>query len=116
MKVVSNGSYGGFSISKEAVLLGREISGDPKWGGTLKGECYEDGSLCDNDWDAHGMDLSRTDPTLIEVIEKLGQKADGRFARLRICDVQSGKQYRIDEYDGKECVMTVDDYTWEIAS
>ena len=42
-KVVYNGCYGGFSLSREAILLARELSGNPTWGGAcLKGEIYEE--------------------------------------------------------------------------
>jgi len=29
--------------------------------------------------------------------------------------LEPGTQYRIDEYDGMESVMTIDDYEWSIA-
>ena len=114
-KVVYNRQYGGFSISEKAVRLGREISGDPKWGGTLDGETYEDGSVSDSSWDSHGYELSRTDPILITVVERLGEEANGRFAKLGIANIPDGEKYRIDEYDGSERVMQPDDYNWETA-
>jgi hypothetical protein len=57
----------------------------------------------------------RTDPDLITVIEQLGQAADGFHARLAIRELSAGTKYRIEEYDGKENIMTPEDYTWSIA-
>lgn len=60
-------------------------------------------------------DIERADPVLVQVVEELGQEASGQFAELRITEIPTGTKYRIDEYDGKECVMTIDDYNWETA-
>ena len=48
---------------------------------------------------------SRHDPDLVEVVETLGEKAWGEFAELRIAEIDSNL-YRIDDYDGMECVCT----------
>lgn len=90
-KVAYNTCYGSFSLSHEAVLRGCELSGNPQWG---------------------GCDVSRTDPVLIQVIEELGEKANGMWACLAIDEVPSGRKYRIDNYDGNELVMTIEDYDW----
>ena len=114
-RVVYNACYGGFSISKEAVLRGREITNDPKWGGVLKGETYSDGTVNDHNFGSYGRELSRTDPTLLHVIDELGSTANGSFAQLQIADIDAGTQYRIDEYDGLEAVMRISDYEWSTA-
>ena len=44
----------------------------------------------------------RTDPILIEVVEELGEKADGDFADLQIVEIPDGMIYDIDDYDGIE--------------
>lgn len=44
----------------------------------------------------------RTDPTLIEVVEKLGEKANGNFADLQVVEIPDGMIYDIDDYDGVE--------------
>lgn len=48
---------------------------------------------------------SRHDPILVQVVEELGDKASGEYARLRIYETDSDR-YRIDEYDGAETVVT----------
>ena len=122
-KVVYNACRGGFSLSVEAVKRAREISGDTKWGGaTLPGEMYEDGSGPAKDYSSFGgssvhlrYDFPRTDPVLVQVIEEMGAAADGSCASLAIKEIAEGQRYRIDEYDGFERVMTVDDYEWQTA-
>lgn len=47
---------------------------------------------------------------LVQVVEELGDKANGEYAKLRIEEVYGS--YRIDEYDGNESVMTSGDYDW----
>lgn len=123
MKVVYNACFGGFSLSDAAVRLGRELSGDPGWNGPcLDGDVYEDGTPVrdrrfpgmEKDW--NHSDLPRNDPTLVRVVEQLGEEANGHCAELRIADVPAGKLWRIDEYDGSETVMTQEDYDWQIAT
>ncbi len=97
-KVVYNTCFGGFGLSKAAIRLGRELSGDPQWGG-----------------DYGGRDLPRHDNVLVAVVETLGDKANGRSADLAIRELTSGTLYRIDDYDGQESVMTQADYIWTLA-
>jgi len=49
-------------------------------------------------------DYDRTDPKLIECVEKLGDKANGSCAKLRVIEIPDGIDYEIDEYDGFESV------------
>ena len=61
-------------------------------------------------------DLDRTDPTLITVVETMGSKAaSGRFASLYIEEIPNGTQYKIDNYDGIEELITKDDDDWKTA-
>lgn len=90
-KVVINASYGGFGLSDEALkLLG-----------------YEDQLEYKFDDDRP----SRHDPHLVEVVEKLGDAANGMHADLEIVEVE-GNRYRICEYDGLEWVETPESIEW----
>ena len=82
MKIVVNKCYGGFGLSKEAVdMLGKD------------NEYYED---------------DRTNPALIEVVEKLGNKANGNFAKLTIIEIpDEATDYNISYYDGMETLIYV---------
>ncbi len=120
-KIVFNNCYGGFSLSREAILLARELSGNPKWGGvTIKGDLYEekDGTTtpCEHDFGFVDHEIPRHDPILVKVVEQLGsERASGECAKLEIEEVRDGTAYRIDEYDGNETVRTNHDTDWAIA-
>lgn len=117
-KVAYNGCYGGFGLSKEAVLLARELSGDPQWAGIkIKGDKF--GSQPDAPVWNHENPTSpdsgfpRHDPVLIKVIEELGKRADGGSAFLCIEEIE-GNKYRIDEYDGNETVVVPNEEEWTV--
>ena len=44
----------------------------------------------------------REDPVLIECIEELGEKANGKYAQLEVVEIPDGLDYVIDDYDGIE--------------
>lgn len=61
-------------------------------------------------------DIDRTDPILISVVETMGSEAaSGRFAKLYIEEIPNGTQYKIDNYDGIEELITKDDDDWKTA-
>lgn len=129
-RVVYNACYGGFGLSAEAVRRYAEIAGitlyehTDEFGFTawyrVPREEYER-LLAAGEREAANAayfsvyDLARTDTTLVQVVEELGERANDSFAQLFIAEVPAGTRYRIDEYDGLESVMTVDDYEWQIA-
>lgn len=62
-------------------------------------------------------DIDRTDPILISVVETMGSEAaSGRFASLYIEEIPNGTQYKIDNYDGIEDLITKDDDDWKVAN
>jgi hypothetical protein len=95
-KIVYNACYGGFGLSDEAMMRYCEIKGIPE-------QTIYDG------------DIERTDPVLVQVVEELGDKANGDCAELCIAELSAGTLYRIDDYDGFEIVCTQDDYAWSVA-
>ena len=86
-KVVINKQYGGFSLSNEAIELYKELSGN-------KNVSHK------------GINLTRTDPFLVKVVETLGYKADGRYADLCIEEIPAEfiECFEIEEYDGIESI------------
>ena len=100
MKVVYNDCYGGFSLSNEALewLLER---------GSRGVELYKNAIL----WSKGTWRGPRHDPLLVECIETLGEKANGRFGKLEIHEL-NGPKYIIDEYDGMETVEEPEDIQW----
>ncbi|MFA5377063.1 MAG: hypothetical protein WC455_15030 [Dehalococcoidia bacterium] len=120
-KIVYNSRYGGFSLSKAAILRYAELKGitlyqriDDRFKafGDRFANWYLD-EACTKLWPDRG--INRADPVLVKVVEELGPAANGAYAELCIADVPAGTRYRIDEYDGNEAVMTVEDYEWSIA-
>ena len=111
-KVVYNNCYGSFSLSTEAIKLGRQLSNNPKWGGaTLEGEKYDDNTICPPSLsNTHYKDIDRHDPILVQVVEQLGPKAGGKYALLKIAIVKY--KYRIDYYDGNETVYAPEYVEW----
>ena len=84
MKVVINGCYGGFSLSDEAVKrLGLES--------------------------AYGK-ISRTDATLVQMVEEDPEGTSGRFAELEVVEIpDNATDWMINEYDGMESITAVVD-------
>jgi hypothetical protein len=101
-KVVYNACYGGFSISEKAaerlVELGMtSLTENIK---IAKEACIKS-SVYTSD-----RDLPRHHPLLVQVVEELGEEANGGCAKLKIANVYG--RYKIDEYDGMESVITPD--------
>jgi hypothetical protein len=112
-KVVYNACYGGFGLSNEAmdrmVELGYDLKLNPKYNPNAESK-YDDTARKYECWGY--VDCPRHDPILVQVVEELGEKADGAGAKLAIKEVSG--PYRIDEYDGNESVAEPDNYDWII--
>jgi hypothetical protein len=82
MKIVLNKCFGGFGLSEEAY---KEL-GIP--------------------WDGYGyeFDYDRSNPKLVEVIEKLGDRANGGFAELEVVEIPDDVLWEISNYDGIETI------------
>jgi hypothetical protein len=114
-KIVLNRCYGGFSLSEEAVKLGRKLSKNPKWlYPCFIGEFWDSGEEIKYYYGA-GRRLERDDDTLIKVVETLGKMASDRCAKLEIVEIPKGVLYRIDEYDGLESVQERDCTDWKVS-
>ncbi len=136
-KIVYNGCYGGFSLSNEAIMRYAEIKGITLY--SEEDSMFTHYYLCppeefkrlrDEDeanpvsvgrYDRSNAmyfsdrDIDRADPALAQVVEELGDRANGMCARLRVEDVPAGTLYRIDEYDGFETVAKPRTYEWKVA-
>lgn len=85
MKVVINRCFGGFGLSPAA---------------------YKELGL---EWDGFGFayDKDRANPALVNVVEKLGEKANGAYADLCIVEIPPRVKWEITDYDGYEQVEEV---------
>ncbi len=118
-KIVYNACFGGFGLSHEAILLYGELKGlnllviSPEDNsGYIQyythNQVHDDNVFCVSD-------IERDDPALVEVVERMGSRAEDTFSKLRIKKLTAGTKYIINEYDGSESVMTIDDFDWKIA-
>lgn len=144
-KIVLNGCYGGFSLSEQGMAEYARRKGwgfYPEHTETVFSTIYwtipendpdrirfneirnsEDEKNVDYEeshriYDKYVMspyEFDRTDPILVDVVESLGDKADGSCAYLYVEEVPPGTHYRISEYDGKEWLELRDSLHWEVA-
>jgi hypothetical protein len=82
MKVVINRRFGGYRLSRKA---------------------YTELNL---EWDGYGFAYAddRSNPKLVEAVEKLGEAASGDWAKLEVVEIPYGIAWEIDDYDGMETV------------
>ena len=116
-KVVYNSCHGGFALSLQAIDWLEENCKDENLRKIIK-KAKEDSlySVLQRNMYICG-EISRwfhderhhTD--LVAVVEALGKEASGFCADLAIEEI-SGRQYRIDDYDGAEDVITPKDSDW----
>lgn len=123
VRIVYNACFGGFGLSHKAIMRYLELCGKTtvRWEPTEKDPekafavTYYVTDSDGNESYFNKYEINRADPRLVQVIDELGKAANSSFSDLAICEVSLGERYRIDEYDGSESVMTVDDYEWTIA-
>lgn len=61
-------------------------------------------------------DVNRSDPRLVQAVEELGSAANGDYAELLIVEIENGRYYKINEYDGLESIEYRDiDDEWMLA-
>jgi hypothetical protein len=109
MKVVINRCYGGFGLSDQAVQRYAELKGInlvmEKSEHAIGSVFYVDGIKDDEHYFSY-YDLSndRTDPVLVQVVEELGDVANGFASELMIVDIPDDIEFTVEEYDGLEWV------------
>lgn len=132
MKIVINKCYGGFGLSDLAyerlIELGIPVKkykeGKRGKDGLFKREKQNEGKIIFDRrlspiddklnselsirvlgryWDCW-IDRDRTNELLIRVVEELGDKSNGRHAKLQIVEIPDGIKWFIDEYDGIESI------------
>lgn len=111
-KIVYNACYGGFGLSDEATEMYFNLKGwkFEKYSNNFGISQYKING--EHFWD---QDINRADPDLVQVVEALGEKANGFCAYLEIEELASGTLYRIREYDGYERIETADSVDWSVA-
>lgn len=144
MKLVINSCYGGFGLSSKATKRYLELKGKEAYfykqtynrfignaefiriddldslGNELFIYCTtEDQGEALNDYPESGFyhrEIPRNDKHLVQVVEELGAEANSMCSKLEIVEIENGRWYKIDEYDGYESVEYRDiDDEWELA-
>lgn len=109
MKIVINTCYGGFGLSNEAMERVLDLKQITYYKETDKYNYVhfytkaENENEVDNQY-IYEWDLERDDPALVQVVEELGEKANGPHAELKVVSVPDDVQWYIHEYDGRESV------------
>ena len=120
-KIVYNDCYGGYTLSDKAIEWLSEHGSDKtkRFIAQKRLEANEktkyDSSKIFYVMDALRYFLKRHDPDLVAVVEALGKEVNGTFSNLAIEEID-GDMYNIEEYDGKETVVTPDDIGWTVIS
>lgn len=145
MKLVINRSYGGFHLSPKALKRYLELKGKNVYFYEKTKYEFRDGvdefTRIDN-IDSIKDDLfiacttidygkvtniyssgtfkdhliPRNDKYLVQVVEELGKEASGAFSRLTVVEIENGRWYKINKYDGYESIEYRDiDEEWELA-
>ena len=113
MKIVVNKCYGGFELSDEAheMLISLGIKCFKNWKELEKTEeknwIVKTNSLFSNYASSFRSYDSRTNELLIQTVEKLKEKANGRCAKLKVIEIPDGTNYEIDDYDGIETIHEI---------
>lgn len=110
MKVAINSNSGGFSLSHVAFRRLRELGCETALKEPDYGEFYGDGCSLrkKSSLDRNGAfcrNIPRNDPHLLQVVEEMGEEADGRAASLKIIDIPDDIEWEIEEHNGREWVV-----------
>lgn len=101
-KIVINRRYGGFSVSQEAAQY-MAARGSKVAAAELR-EFEKEGY-----WYGYGIsegfsEYERDDPYLVEAVERLGERANGSSALLKVVEIPDEVDWYISEHAGVESV------------
>ena len=123
MKVVINKCYGGFGLSDKAIDRLKELAkqhNDKKLLKMIEEEERTKKEYAEEMKRKYGTDINkskmfggkywglsdidRTHPLLIQVVEELGEEANGPCSKLKIIEIPDDVEWEIEEYDGIEWI------------
>lgn len=120
MKIVINACHGGFGLSHKAVMRYFEIKGQTVYPEKIALNQYD----ADDDdsvfsywkyWTSESddrqqvdsileYDILRNDSALVQVVEELGESANGQYSKLKVIEIPDDVEWCVEEYDGSEWV------------
>lgn len=127
-KIVFNDCYGGYALSDKAIDWLSEHGSERTKQFIAKKRAEANDKIKEYDsrvqvtadsirkfyvMDAVRNFLERHDPDLVAVVESLGKEASGTFSDLVIEEIDV-EEYYIEEYDGKETIVTPEDTCWTV--
>jgi hypothetical protein len=89
MQVVINTSYSNFAISADAISLIQKKIKNPKAKSQIN---------------AYAFDNDRSNPLLVEAVQKLGAKANGLYTTLKIVEIPDDIEWQITAVNGVEII------------
>ena len=113
MKVVINEDFGGFGLSDKAfeMLLDKkgiewEKVNTGKTFGFDRISYFHKGHAGDDKYYISDYDYyeNRSDKDLVEIVERLGSAADGKFSSLKVVEIPEDIDWQVMEYDGREWI------------
>lgn len=107
MFVVINKCYGGFGLSRKALHRLRELGCKEAIEETDLGEKYPGTNDVREKFLGESFlgEIPRNSELLIQVIQELGEEANGDYSKLRIIEIPNGINWEVDDYDGMERVV-----------
>ena len=118
-KIVLNKCYGGYGINTQAKLELLKRAGYKTKIATNEWGDEDILVKVDGEWkDVYDVEeaqslFDRTSPLLIKLIEEWGSdKVSARYANLVVEEVDKGREFIIDEYDGTEAIIYKDNFDW----
>ncbi len=115
MKIAVNKCFGGFELSDMALRFlesNHDVTIYKSWDdmqtNSLEGElwCIEENAYNKSTMYSNADEL-RTDPRVIDTVERLGSSANGEFAEIEIIEIPDGIEYAINDYDGIETIHEI---------
>lgn len=65
-----------------------------------------------NEQTMHYRAIPRNDPALVQVVEELGDEANGSFADLKVVEIPDDVEWHVEEYHGVEHIAE-NHHTWD---
>ena len=113
-KVVINKCHGGFGLSDNAVMRYGELAGLNlvKTTNNHGFSMFHKEGRVDKDHHFYEGHLERDDKYLVQVVEEMGDSANGKYAKLRVVEIPDDVEWEIGDYDGLEHIAETH-RTWD---
>lgn len=91
--------FSAFDIPNPTEVIGEEV----KWKNLTTEQRKAHNDLYEKHYLQSGRDaVERHDSKLVQVVEELGERANGAHAKLAVIEIPDGTNYIVEEYDGSE--------------